>query len=263
MKSAVYIILLFVLVCSCTQVINIDLNSSNPKLVVQADITTSPGPYTFTLSQTTNYFGTNTLIPRSGALIIITDNKGTLDTAKELQSGTGIYTTSKIEGKTETVYNLLIVSQSQKYTATNSIPDSVSMDSLGYSPTGSINPNYKIRCVFQDPPTPGNYYAFRIHKKGKLLSDIVNNQLVSDQLLNGYLIPVVLQNGHIKTGDTITVDLVSMGKADYDYFNTLQQTIDAGKPFSSLPANPLTNLNNNALGFFGAYSFTARSVVMH
>ena len=47
---------------SCTKVIKIDLNSTDPHLTVEANITNQPGPYKVKLTSTLNYYDTNIFI---------------------------------------------------------------------------------------------------------------------------------------------------------------------------------------------------------
>src|ERR1035437_121836 len=84
------------LISSCQKVITFDLNSVNPKLVIQGNITNQPGPYTIQLSHTVNVYDPNVFPAVSGASVIVSDNVGTIDTLKEISSG--IYRTSKLLG---------------------------------------------------------------------------------------------------------------------------------------------------------------------
>ena len=68
---------------------------------------------------------------------------------------------------------------------------------------------------------------------------------------------------HFTTGDTVRVDLLSIDKASYDCFNTLNDILTSDRsPTSLAPANPNTNLTNGALGYFAAYSISSKMVVL-
>jgi hypothetical protein len=68
---------------------------------------------------------------------------------------------------------------------------------------------------------------------------------------------------HFSTGDTVWVDLLSIDKASYDYFNTLNNILTSDRsPTSLAPANPNTNLTNGALGYFAAYSISSRMIIL-
>ena len=76
----------------CQKVINIDLNEASPHIVIEGMITDSIGPYRVIISNSGSYFSQLILPPVSGALAIISDSKGTIDTLKETIPG--IYLTS-------------------------------------------------------------------------------------------------------------------------------------------------------------------------
>ena len=68
---------------------------------------------------------------------------------------------------------------------------------------------------------------------------------------------------YFNPGDTVWVDLLSIDKASYDYFNTLNNILTSDRsPTSLAPANPNTNLTNGALGYFAAYSVDSRMIIL-
>jgi hypothetical protein len=74
--------------------------------------------------------------------------------------------------------------------------------------------------------------------------------------------------GRFAKGDKIRVELVTMSKENFEYASTLSNVIadeakgPGGIAETGTPANPNTNLSNNALGFFGAYSIVKDSLVI-
>ncbi len=62
--------------------------------------------------------------------------------------------------------------------------------------------------------------------------------------------------------DIVHVELHSISKETYDYYNTLSDIIGGNMEGSSAPANPTTNLNNGALGYFGAFAISSRTIVI-
>src|SRR5674476_137881 len=80
----------------CQKVINVDLNEATPRIVIEGVINDRRGPYTVTISKSGSFFNQPLLPPVSGALTIITDSSGTIDTLKEVNHG--VYLTSKTRG---------------------------------------------------------------------------------------------------------------------------------------------------------------------
>ena len=67
----------------------------------------------------------------------------------------------------------------------------------------------------------------------------------------------------VNKGDTITIELLSIDKAAYDYFHTLSEILSSDQsPTSLAPQNPLTNLSGGALGYFAAYTVDTRKIVI-
>ena len=68
---------------------------------------------------------------------------------------------------------------------------------------------------------------------------------------------------NVQKGDTITVELLSIYEAAYDYFNTLRDVLSSYRAATSLsPANPNTNLNNGSLGYFAAYTIDTKRIII-
>jgi hypothetical protein len=68
---------------------------------------------------------------------------------------------------------------------------------------------------------------------------------------------------NVNPGDTITIDLLSIDKATYDYFHTLSDILTSDQsPTSLAPANPTTNISGSALGYFAAYAVDSKQIVV-
>src|SRR6185312_7927452 len=116
------------LAIGCQKVINIDLNSASPAIVIIGNINDQPGPYTVTLSQTVNFSAPNTFPPINGAFVTIADNAGNIDTLVETIQGT--YITKRIMGVAGRTYSLTVTANGQTYTASSTMPQVVKFDTL-------------------------------------------------------------------------------------------------------------------------------------
>ncbi|HEX7413182.1 MAG TPA: DUF4249 family protein, partial [Bacteroidia bacterium] len=115
---------------SCTKVINIDLNSANPNIVVDAEITDQPGPYTVNLTQTVNFSDNNVFPAINGATVVISDNAGNSNTLTETVPGSGNYVTSTLQGTVGRAYSISISYNGKTYTAMSTMPGPVALDSV-------------------------------------------------------------------------------------------------------------------------------------
>jgi hypothetical protein len=101
------VFLSYVLFASCEKVIEVDLNSNDPQIVVEAEINDDTLlPAVVRLSKSLNYNQDIAYPAVSGAKVTITDNLGNSTTLTETKSG--VYTSTGLIGKSGRTYNLSI-----------------------------------------------------------------------------------------------------------------------------------------------------------
>ena len=267
-------VLSIIIVCftSCTKVINLDLNSANPNIVVDAEVTDQPGPYSVNLTKTINFSDNNVFPPIDGASVVISDNAGNSETLTETSAG--FYTTSHLQGIVGRTYNISITNDGKNYSAISTMPVSVSIDSViadtaanqggGFEGGGKNGPpSVNIKAMFTDPAGIANYY--RLIEYTNRVPNYKNISIVSDNLQDGSVITanVTRRDTTIHHGDSVTVILESIDANVYEYFRTLRQITRPQTGFqASVPGNPTTNLSNNALGFFSAHTIKKKTIVV-
>ena len=253
---------------SCQKVISIDLNNANPQVVAEAVVTDGPGPYTVSLSRSGDYFTPSLYFPPvTHAFVTLADNLGLTDTLKETSDGT--YRTSVLRGVQGATYVLRVVADGKEYDAVSTMPPRVNIDTLValHSRESDGDQVYNLYVVFRDPPAPGNYYRMNLRVSVPISPDSIDGRryhLYNDKLTNGNEAAVrIRMRNHFNPGDTVWVDLLSIDKASYDYFNTLNDILTSDRsPTSLAPANPNTNLTNGALGYFAAYSVDSKMIIL-
>ena len=257
-----------ILIGGCEKIVSIDLNNADPHLVIEGIVTDQPGPYRVTLSKTGNYFVDQLVFPPvSNARIVVTDDQGQRDTLKEVTSGT--YQSSTLRGIVGRTYAIDVAAEGRQYTATTSMPKKVSIDSIyaRLRQESRDTPRYDIYVMFKDPPEPGNYYRINARSSALIPADSIDGRryrMYTDKLTNGNEMEERIRAGRsVALGDTITVELLSIDKTTYDYFNTLRDVLSSDRSATSLsPANPNTNLSNGSLGYFVAWTVDSRTIVL-
>ena len=66
----------------------------------------------------------------------------------------------------------------------------------------------------------------------------------------------------LRQESTYRIELLSLDKQTYGYYRTLEDLLYTNPFFGSTPANPNNNLSNGALGYFGAYAVSSRTIVI-
>ncbi|MEI6821137.1 MAG: DUF4249 domain-containing protein [Bacteroidota bacterium] len=279
-RLIVPIILISILMYGCTENMDIKLDSTYTRLIVDASISTDTTIHKVMLSKTASYFDSSNPLPVTGAVITIDDGINTFPLT-ENNLTPGLYeTTPNVYGVVGKTYNLTIKNVdinndgvTETYNASSTINYVTKIDSI-QAPYKGNNPDrmsYQILLFAQDPPTQ-DYYMFEIYKNGVLQTDTLREVRFSDDaLFNGnyvYGLPVGslrdrkgAEQGH--PGDVVTVEMRSITK---DYYNFLTGALLATSPqiplFSGPPANVKGNINNGAFGFFAAYSSSRASCVL-
>jgi len=268
-----FVFIVSMMFISCTKVVNIDLNSASPNIVVDAELNDQPGPYTVNLTQTVNFSDNNIFPAVTGASVIISDNAGNSETLTE--TGNGNYVASHLLGVSGRTYNLFINSKGKVYTAVSIMPAPVVLDSViadtssktrggGFGGGGTTTPvvGVSVHAVFTDPAGVTNYY--RLIEYINRVPNYNNISIISDQGQDGSIISKSLgrRDTSIHKGDTISVVLESIDANVYEYYRTLAQITKQQTGIqTTVPGNPTTNLSNNALGFFSAYAARTKYTV--
>jgi hypothetical protein len=263
-RSLIPVLLLFLTALfSCKKVIQIDLNSAAPQIVIEGEITDTTGPYFITLSKTVNFSASNDFPPVSGATVQITDSN-TAQTFTLTESSPGNYSTAALRGKSLHTYLLSVTAEGKSYKASSTMPAVVPLDSVTFVANLDFNNKNAINAVvnFQDPPGVANDYRFIETLNGKVLPDIF---VFEDRLSDGRDIRQTLYNdtSTLHTGDQLTVDMYCVDKKIYDYFFSLLQVTGNNGFQSASPANPNTNISNGALGYFSAHTIRSKTLQVY
>jgi hypothetical protein len=255
-------ITLFSLFASCTKEVAIDLKTTEPTIVIEGNITNEAGPYTVQIRKSVNFSDLNQFPPVSGALVIISDDSGVMETLAE--TSPGIYQTSALAGIPSRTYNLTVAVEGKNFNATSTMPQVVNLDALEFdlfSEGDSGGPEYSTLPIFTDPPAGGNSYRFLQTINGKpdktyfVLNDNTFNGQKNEQLLFN-------PDAEIKEGDSVAVEFRCIDKSTYSYFYTLSQFNTDG-PFNTTPTNPPNNIKGDAAyGIFSAYTVQRKNAVV-
>ncbi|HNQ82512.1 MAG TPA: DUF4249 domain-containing protein [Bacteroidales bacterium] len=269
-------LLIPVILSSCTERIDIDLDETYTRLVVYGVLTTDTTTHYVTLSKTTSYFYNELPPPVSGAEIIISDDQGNEFTLQETEPGK--YATSPlfaaVQGRTYTL-NISLeeeINNFRNYTASTKVTSINPIDSIGlvHQPLWGEKGFYEVTCYYQEPPTR-DFYMFNILINGKLVTDTINSRIViNDDFFNGNYTNGIgvgyldqsKTDEILRPGDEVTFQGCNITEEFYDFVMTLQSETGFQTPlFSGPPANIKSNLSNGAVGFFTAYSVAYSSKV--
>ena len=263
MKTGLSISILFtalVLFSACEKVINIDLKNTAPKVIIEGTITDDPFTisYTVLVSKSNSFSSNGKNNPVSGATVIVEDaTSNVIDTLEETKPG--VYKTQKITGIDGHTYKLRAIVDGVAYTASSTMPQAVPLDSLYIQSLPFFGEDFKqVIPVFKDPIGQENYYRFSVQVNDSLQNEFdAWDDLLSNGKVNSR--PLGINAQELFDGDdTVYVTMNSTDKAMYDFFSTLENASGNGQT----PGNPLSNISNGAIGYFGAITVRERYVIV-
>jgi len=248
---------------SCEKVIEFDLADSKSIIVIEATITSNREPFTVLVSKTSPYFGTASSELVSGATVSVRIENGKPRYFKELSPG--IYRLEKTFAQANYWYIIDVEYNGVTYSARSFLNEPVPIADFSLSHFdgfGIFDSGYKVNCFIRDPVGIENYYRIKIYVNGLPIVDEGEINLYSDKLFDGKLIGLVQRSAVFKETDSILVELQAIDKATYDYFSTLESISGIEIIQSASPANPISNFNNGALGYFSAYSYDRKPLIV-
>lgn len=241
---------------SCEKVIDVDLNDSESKVVIEGIITDEAGPYTVKISKSINFDQNNSFPAVSNSEVIVSDDLGNVDTL--IESSPGIYQTTTLVGQPGHTYYLNIKnSDGKKFSSSCYMPlkvnlDSVRVDSINFGGSFEIT----LFPQFLDPAGIRNYYRFKLRNNDEAINSIY---LQDDQFSDGLVMlqPLIDPGAGITYGDLVTVEMLCIDKPINLYWFSLDLNVSEQ---SATPANPVSNISGGALGYFSAHTRQVRLV---
>jgi hypothetical protein len=260
-------ILIPIVFFSCTERIELPLDESSERLVVEGAVTTDTAAHSVYLTKSTSYYYNQRPPVVTGAQVIITDGENVF---KLLEEEPGVYRTTPdfhgIEGKTYTL-NIKLASPLggfTDFTSSSTVARKVKLDSVsidfypGYGDRGL----WEVKCWLQDSPAP-DFYRFELFRNKHLITHKLSKwQVTDDTFFNGiYAAGIIVDyldqssdNEKLNPGDTLHVELNAISREYYYFIQDAKSELRGSNPLFSGPgANVKGNLSNGAIGFFAAY----------
>jgi hypothetical protein len=258
MRKLIYLITLIFTIVSCQDVIEIDVPTSEPRLVIEASINwykgTPGNQQSIKLSLTAPYFDTQ-IPPANGATVIISDTNNNVFIFLE-DENSGIYRNYNFIPVLNTTYTLSVIYNEETYTATEKLIPVVSIDSVEQNNDGGFSGNeIEIKAYYTDPVNEENFYFFEFINNNQPLLSL---EVYDDEFSDGNQIFGYYSDEDIESDNTLTINCFGISKQFYEFmFILLQQTdSEGGDPFETQPATVRgncvnqTNPNNYPLGYF-------------
>jgi hypothetical protein len=249
--------LLFVLFfSSCEDVVTLDLETGETKIVVDAEIIwlkgTTGSEQVIKISKTAPYYN-NTTPKVSGAQVRIENRDGDVFTFIEKEPGS--YVCTNFVPVLDMDYTLFVTAEGQSLTAVEKLTSVTPIDRVEQKIVPDFGGEDVIELTFyyKDPADQVNYYLTDFRSEFLLYPQY---ELTDDELFNGNEINTRFSDeDKMKPGNTVQITHRGISKNFYNYMNLLLE-VYGGSPFSIPPGNIRGNIVNNtdpknfAFGYF-------------
>lgn len=252
------LMLLCISIYTCEEPISLDLNTSEPKLVIEASINwikgTPGNEQEIKLSLTAPYYDLETP-PANNAIVTVFDSNNNQYNFIE-DGSTGVYKNNSFTPVLEEEYSLIINYDGEIYSATETLKSVVPIDYVEQKNDGGFSGDEtELKAYYTDPANIENFYFFEFRNN---FTAIPTLEVYKDEFTDGNQIFGFYTEEDLTAGHEVTIRNYGISKAFYEYmFILLQQNSEeGGGPFETTPATVRgncineTNSENFPLGYF-------------
>ncbi len=254
---------------SCEDVVDVDLNKSEPKLVIDASIKwekgTTGNEQTIRLTTTGDYFN-NTVPVANGATVTITDSNNIVYNFIE-DGVTGNYKCTNFNPILNEVYTLSVNYNGQTYTSTDKLYPVPTITTIEQDLNGITGNEIELKFNFQDNGAEENFYMeeYKVPFRPFPLLGVFD-----DEFTNGNEMFSLIIDEDLEAGQNINFTLHGISERYHNYMNILIG-ISGGLsngPFSTPPATVKGNIINQTntsdypLGYFRLSEVDVRNYVV-
>lgn len=260
------IIFLFTVVTlvSCDEPIRLDLNQTQPKTVIEAQVTNKPGYQYVKVSRSMGFYESGKTPRITNADVTVEDDLGNVFTfihnPNEHPDSSGIYIpSSPFVGEAGKTYRLRVDIAGEVFTGEDMMHSVIPIDSIKYEIDDDQveDPNeegkvYELLLFAREPQDEDNYYLFKFYRNDSLIYYNETDIYFTDDAFLGEEINGVPSPVYYGKNDVGRVEVYSLSRVGYVYFSDLWTLLnnDGGGMFGPIPSSPRTNLTNGAIGFF-------------
>ncbi|MCW8310795.1 DUF4249 domain-containing protein [Sphingobacterium sp. InxBP1] len=233
-----------ILFTACEENIDIDLNTADARLVIDAQLTDASTTQRIRISRSVGFDQPINSSGTKGANVVVTDDQKHSYSFQYEKDGYYVHRSFKpVSGRT---YTLKVAVQQKSYTATSKMPAYVAVDSTGIFEKKIAGDSYFfVTMTFKDPANVANHYMYTLSVNGKpfRFASTQNDQFNDGLKVTHYISDLETD---LSPGDDVVIRRYCVDEKTYQYWNEYQRN----NLSNAAPGNPPSNITNGALGYF-------------
>lgn len=250
---------------SCTDVLNVELDPEDSKVVIEGMVTDQPKPFRVKVTRTISFSQEGLPPAVDNATVSISDDVG--NTFPLFLEADGVYKTAAPEqGVVGRKYSLTVTVDGTTYTATDKLLAVPPIDTI-YTIYRQIDAShfkegYYAYASSTDPADEENFYLYKFYRNNKPVGEPSDVYINDDRFLSSNIAGVELPGTFVED-DMVKMEIYSLTRKSYQFYYGLASLLNNdGGFFSTPPANAPGNIEGGALGLFQASGLTVDSVLV-
>lgn len=255
----IFLFLIVLLVSACEEDVVLDLNDIEKQLVVEANVSNEDTVARVALSYSQGFYDTPEYLYVTDATVIVSDDSGLTEMLTLNEEG--VFVSNTLQPKFGATYTLLIDVDDQQIEVEEVLLPIVEIESVVFikNPFLGDDDSLNVFVDVEDRKGEADYYRLLVNKIGVVESD--EYYLLDDSFGEDGIITMPVYYKNFAPGDTVVIELRHLSADIYNYYNSLSENM--GGSFNSIaPGNPESNLPDDVLGYFAAYSFDRDTVIV-
>lgn len=275
MKNLFIVIITSFVFWSCEKTVLLDLNQNLPRIVIEGQVTNKSGYQYVKVSRTSGFYEAGESPAVEDAIVRVTDDIGNefifTHNPGKFADSTGYYKPEiPFTGEIGRTYSLQVSTGGEVYEAADEMKPVTFIDSLTsrVSTDEQEDPKdlgrfYEVLMYAKEPQSTIDYYLFKFYRNDSLKVYSDTDIYYADDEVLGENIDGVPSPIYYQPGDIARVEMYSITREGYVFYNDLQSLLNSdGGLFSQPPSNSRSNLSNGALGFFQASAVVTKELVI-
>ena len=246
-----------ILFSSCEKTVILDLETADPKLVVEADINWVKGTLgnhqVIHLSLSTPYYASQAS-PVADASSVTVKNSAGLVFNFVPKTVPGEYVCEDFDARLGENYELNITYKGEKYSATERLIECPEISKVIQNEDGGFaGDEMEVTMLYTDIPNTDNQYL-TVFKSP--YSPIPQLSVFEDKFYKGVQMSASIVEERLKRSDVVEIRLEGISKSYFNYMRLSLQNVAGANPFQAIAANAKGNIYNKdvagdyALGYF-------------
>ena len=272
-KTILFTFLTGALLLSCQETVILDIEDSEPQVVIEGMITNSDLNF-IKVTRSRIFYESGEAEKVTNATVVVSVN-GEDNVFIHNPDNNPLYEGVYLPplGFAPTVgstYYMSVIVEGEEYTAEETLLPVTTIDSLTVrlDEEEMLEPEvegrfYEVIFYAKEPQDRIDYYLFKFYRNDTIVKDFNEDIYFSEDKFLGEQIDDLPIASYYAIGDTVRVEMYSLTRESFVFYADVFNLINSdGGMFSPPPSNPRNNISNDGLGYFQVSAIDSKTIIV-